>query len=756
MTGGPGFANGEEPGYDDMDVRRGSRSQFPHRIVSSATAAQLQPSLSAWISWATPPPPAGIQSLCPPSSRSARVASACHNTARSRTVGAVTVEVSTHAVTQVIRDAIAQAQGMQAESREPSASWLPRLQSLYQGPRLTYWPVLCVTLVARAASPDVDVRRIQKKDRADAYAAATVGQVLVRTANAAEVDMRTDSSNVLNSQPFTFKPLITPDLTDDASYPKFYEMVSDVQLLDQDEAKEVLATAFLVGLRGWPARRRRGQKRAAATNVAASDASYFVLNQSPHQDFAHYDGTDGADEDYYGFHANVTSAKALVEAGGGDFVFYRTSDAREHPMTFVGAGHIDRVDETGNDAEGRRTWRARVNRYTAFTVPVPKAEGAFPGWNSQHSIVRINKDTFDRIVRLGEGKEHVRPLTAQDLQERCDEQGLLLPPSALVAMVAAVNAGKHLILTGPPGTAKTTVAVVLADLAAERGHSSGALLTTATSDWSTYDTIGGLRPSAREPGRLEFNPGHFTEAVDQRRWLVVDEMNRANFDRAFGQLFTVLAGQSVVLPYRDAATGKPVRFRVAAEEPDPEYHDVVVGETWRMVGTLNNFDKSLLYEMSFALMRRFAFVEVPAPETDVFRILIRKQVADCPLELGSRVENVVGAFLPLRDLKDLGPALFIDAARYARELLGSGSLEDAEAALLVFHGMLLPQFEGIDETTGRRLLRHLLKAAPGHRETATRMLRDVLGLQLATQADLDADDDAADQLLEDLPADWQP
>lgn len=661
----------------------------------------------------------------------------------------MTVEVTTEAVTAALHEAIYRADEIRNGKRSPDSEWLPRLQALYADKRLTYWPVLCVTLIARVASGDVDVRKIQKQDRPDAYAASTVGQQLIKAANAAEVDMRTDSSNVMNSQPFTFKGLITPDLTNDVSYPAFYALVEDVQLLTSEEAKEVLATAFYVGMLGWPTRTRRGQKGLASASAEAKGDAFFILNQSPHEDFAHFDG-----DDYYGFHARVTSAKALVDAGVGEFVFYRTSDAAEHPMTFVGRGRLTRVEETGVDDQDRRTWRAYISEYRPFSVPVLKSDGAPAGWNHQHSIARIDELAFERIVRLGEGGATVRPLTAEALQERCQDQGLVLPSSVLVAMVAAVNAGKHLILTGPPGTAKTTVAVELALLAAELGHCSGSLLTTATSDWSTYDTIGGLRPSVATPGLLEFMPGHFTEAVDQRKWLVVDEMNRANFDRAFGQLFTVLAGQSVVLPYRDAGTGKPVRFRLAAEAADAQFSDVVVGESWRMIGTLNNFDKSLLYEMSFALMRRFAFVEVPAPDVAAFRSLIRQQVVDCTPELASRVESVVGGFLALRDLKDLGPALFIDASRYARELLSEGSLTDGEVALLVFYGMLLPQFEGIEETTGRRLLKAVVQVAGStQRETAVRMLRNVLGVELRSQKDMDdveADLQVGDEDAEEL------
>jgi MoxR-like ATPase len=658
--------------------------------------------------------------------------------------GGVTIEVTSEAVTAALHEAIYRADEIRQGQRQPDPEWLPRLEALYGEKRLTYWPVLCVTLIARVASPDVDVRKIQKQDRPDAYAATSIGQALIKAANAAEVDMRTDSSNVLNSQPFTFKGLITPDLTGDVAYPAFFAMVEDVQLLSSDQAREVLATAFYVGMKAWPTRTRRGQKSPAyAATPATEGEAFFILSQSPHEDFAHYDA-----ESFYGFHARVTSAKALVDAGSGQFVLYRTHDGSEHPMSFVGRGRVSHVEEASEDDRGRKTWRAYISDYTPFAVPVLKSDGAPARWNAQNSIARIDQAAFERIVKLGGGMAATQPLTAEALQERCQDQGVVLPSSVLVAMVSAVNAGKHLVLTGPPGTAKTTVAVELAMLAAELGHCSGSLLTTATSDWSTYDTIGGLRPSVRQPGLLEFAPGHFTEAVDQRQWLVVDEMNRANFDRAFGQLFTVLAGQSVVLPYRDAESGKPVRFRLAAHAADPQFSDIVVGETWRMIGTLNNFDKSLLYEMSFALMRRFAFVEVPAPDPATFRALIRQQVVDCTPEVASQVESVVGGLLALRDLKDLGPALFIDAARYARELLASGSLTDGEAALLVFYGMLLPQFEGVDETTGRRLLKAVVQVAGAtQREAATRMLRSVLGLELRSQSDLDAEaalDDAAE------------
>ena len=92
---------------------------------------------------------------------------------------------------------------------------------------------------------------------------------------------------------------------------------------------------------------------------------------------------------------------------------------------------------------------------------------------------------------------------------------------------------------------------------------------------------------------------------------------------------------------------------------------------------MNMFDKNLLFEMSFALMRRFTFIEVPSPDEAGFRAL-----------LAGPGEEVVD-LLPLRALKDLGPAIFLDAASYAARRNASVSTR-SRLLYEVFYGYLLP------------------------------------------------------------------
>src|SRR5262249_10899735 len=129
------------------------------------------------------------------------------------------------------------------------------------------------------------------------------------------------------------------------------------------------------------------------------------------------------------------------------------------------------------------------------------------------------------------------------------------------AACAALNAGKHVIFTGPPGCGKSKLAGVLAASATGREP----LMVTASPAWSSGDLVGRYFPRRDAPG-LEFRPGFFLRVMDEgNRWLVIDEFNRANIDECFGELFSVLADDVVELPFDEevaqhAGDGAPAQI----------------------------------------------------------------------------------------------------------------------------------------------------------------------------------------------------
>ena len=197
------------------------------------------------------------------------------------------------------------------------------------------------------------------------------------------------------------------------------------------------------------------------------------------------------------------------------------------------------------------------------------------------------------------------------------------------------------MLIGPPGTGKTELAACLCSSLAVPYD-----IVTATAEWSAFTTVGGYFPTLSSEGgaqdeMLDFLPGVVTRAFQTGRWLVIDELNRADIDKAFGELFTVLSKRSIRLPYKKRE-GDQIRDVVigASSSSDPA-HVIDVPSNWRLIGTMNTFDKASLFQMSFAFMRRFAFIDVPVPNPENYKKLLEQRTADLEQLADADFKNAV-------------------------------------------------------------------------------------------------------------------
>jgi energy-coupling factor transporter ATP-binding protein EcfA2 len=278
---------------------------------------------------------------------------------------------------------------------------------------------------------------------------------------------------------------------------------------------------------------------------------------------------------------------------------------------------------------------------------------------------------------------------AEELEALAAREGLRIPRPVLASLVAALESGKHILLTGPPGSGKTSLAFLVAELAKHTFRSNGYLAATATTDWDVGDTIG--RYWATPEGPI-FREGFILEAIQRGRWLIIDEMNRANFDKAFGPLFTTFANQPVTLPFKRVGHSSYLSLVPPGAEPPPQTEAVMVPQRWRIIATINEFDKETLYRMSFALMRRFAFIEVEPPDEETM------------IELMGGPGEMACDLLVVRRFVNLGPGLFIDAANYARRRAQDGDATRSRIVFEAFYAFFLRQLHLLDETQGWDLL----------------------------------------------------
>ena len=208
-----------------------------------------------------------------------------------------------------------------------------------------------------------------------------------------------------------------------------------------------------------------------------------------------------------------------------------------------------------------------------------------------------------------------------------------LPETTLSRWVNAIERKGQAIFYGPPGVGKTFVAEQLAAHLIS-GADGFVEVVQFHAAYAYEDFVQGIRPQSSAEGQVSYAviPGRFlafcqrATTCNGRCVLIIDEINRADLARVFGELMYLLEYRTRTA--RLAADGRPF----------------TIPSNVCILGTMNTADRSIAL-LDHALRRRFAFIALQ-PDYGVLRRFHAHHATGFPIEplidLLRRVNSEIG------------------------------------------------------------------------------------------------------------------
>jgi 5-methylcytosine-specific restriction protein B len=248
-----------------------------------------------------------------------------------------------------------------------------------------------------------------------------------------------------------------------------------------------------------------------------------------------------------------------------------------------------------------------------------------------------------------------RTIIVPQLRNASDELAseLYVARNDLQEMIDLLRTRRQVVLYGPPGTGKTFIGKRLAQFLAGREHADHVQIVQFHPSYAYEDFFEGYRPNGSANGQVGFELQHgplrrlAAMASDpanasQPFFLIIDEMNRGNLAKVFGELY-------FLLEYRNDS----IRLQYSPGE------EFTLPPNLFMISTMNTADRSIAM-VDAAIRRRFAFVELHPQDGVIAGTLARFLAARGRPTLAADLLEALNSELGI-DKRDLavGPSYFM-------------------------------------------------------------------------------------------------
>lgn len=338
------------------------------------------------------------------------------------------------------------------------------------------------------------------------------------------------------------------------------------------------------------------------------------------------------------------------------------------------------------------TWPIAIKRFSTRNIWTNRivlltCKGITPDQKALNEI----KEAIEALKKLG-----IRAVAVNPNSETIELSSVSEKP---ITTSVGEAVGQNIIFYGPPGTGKTYNIVresVLLILPSFDPSSSRELFkqsyddlvaagrirfTTFHQSFGYEEFIEGLRASTDEEGNISYSNenGIFKsickdakENSDEYFAIVIDEINRGNISKIFGELITLIE--------QSKRAGTKEALSVILPNSQEEFS---VPSNLHIIGTMNTADRSIAL-MDTALRRRFDFIEMmPKPELFKGCIIDGIDLEKLLVTLNSRIEV-------LYDREHtLGHAFFMPV----KLAVDSGSADAMEQLSNVFKNKIIPLLE---------------------------------------------------------------